>query len=119
MGKLLAHALIFKNCLTTPAIYCELLSFLSVIFSILNSMSSSDSSTITSPFLDVNPKHVGHYISTVCIKNSQQQVMTLGSMDMDVLDIHKKVLLRFFCFDFPKTNKMSGNTIRANSAVKQ
>jgi hypothetical protein len=40
---------------------------------------------------------------------------------MDVFDIHSKVLQlqRLFRPDLPKANKLSGNTNRANSAVKQ
>jgi len=62
---------------------------------------------------------VSQNLAAIRINKSQQERITLGSMDMDVFDIHAEVLQRLFRPDLPEANKLSGNVNRANFDVKQ
>jgi len=62
---------------------------------------------------------MGQDLTAIRINYGQQQHIPLDSMDMYVFDTHVKVIQRFFRPDPSEANELSGNTNRANSAVKQ
>ena len=43
----------------------------------------------------------------------------MGSMDMDILDVHTQVFKRFFRLDLSKSDKLTGNNNGTNPAVKK
>jgi hypothetical protein len=62
---------------------------------------------------------VYQYLSSEHINHRQEQCISLGSVDVDVLIVHAKVSERFFRFNLPDAYKLPWNTNQANSAVEQ
>jgi hypothetical protein len=88
MGKILLTPLSFKNFLTTPAMNCEPISFLSLIHLFCTPSAKMDNKTITLSLFDFETREVCQYFTAKSINHSQMRRLPLSSMDIYVLDVY-------------------------------